>query len=179
MLSASSIDLFCIERMSLRGEPDRSRDATRPARPSFRGAVGIGFALIIAPTLALVDASLLPVTLLILMLPLNFVVAWRERDAIDRQGTTWITVGRFFGTFLGMAVLVAVIRSGAPPRCSAPGSTPTRSRSTRVWRRTLCHAVDVGLPCLSTSTNAPVGHPLLWLPLEKSVGAAQKSRFGG
>ena len=53
------------------------------------------------------DASLLPVTLLILMLPLNFVVAWRERDAIDRQGTTWITVGRFFGTFLGMAVLIS------------------------------------------------------------------------
>ncbi|MCB1375053.1 MAG: TSUP family transporter, partial [Rhodobacteraceae bacterium] len=73
-----------------------------------QGAVGIGFALIIAPTLALLDPSTLPVTLLILMLPLNFIVAWRERAAIDRSGATWITGGRFLGTFLGMAVLVAL-----------------------------------------------------------------------
>ncbi|UFS64177.1 sulfite exporter TauE/SafE family protein [Paracoccus denitrificans] len=73
-----------------------------------QGAVGIGFALIMAPIFGLIDASYLPVTLLILMLPLNFLVAWRERASIDRRGASWITVGRFFGTFLGMAVLVAL-----------------------------------------------------------------------
>ncbi|WP_423205940.1 sulfite exporter TauE/SafE family protein (plasmid) [Paracoccus yeei] len=74
----------------------------------IQGAVGIGFALIMAPVFGLFDASYLPVTLLILMLPLNFLVAWREREAIDRPGASWITAGRFFGTFLGMAVLVAL-----------------------------------------------------------------------
>ncbi|MDF3605812.1 TSUP family transporter [Paracoccus sp. DMF-8] len=74
----------------------------------IQGAVGIGFALIMAPIFGFVDATYLPVTLLILMLPLNFLVAWREREAIDRPGASWITVGRFFGTFLGMAVLVAL-----------------------------------------------------------------------
>jgi uncharacterized membrane protein YfcA len=73
-----------------------------------QGAVGIGFALIMAPIFGFVDASYLPVTLLILMLPLNFLVAWRERAAIDRRGTGWISFGRFFGTFLGMAVLIAL-----------------------------------------------------------------------
>lgn len=73
-----------------------------------QGAVGIGFALIMAPVFGFIDASYLPVTLLILMLPLNFLVAWRERDAIDRRGASWITLGRFFGTFLGMAVLIAL-----------------------------------------------------------------------
>lgn len=73
-----------------------------------QGAVGIGFALIMAPVFGFVDATYLPVTLLILMLPLNFLVAWRERQAIDRRGASWITAGRFFGTFLGMAVLIAL-----------------------------------------------------------------------
>ncbi|WP_199258499.1 sulfite exporter TauE/SafE family protein [Paracoccus binzhouensis] len=73
-----------------------------------QGAVGIGFALIIAPVFGLVDASYLPVTLLLLMLPLNFHVAWRERASIDRRGASWITLGRFFGTFLGMWVLIAL-----------------------------------------------------------------------
>lgn len=73
-----------------------------------QGAVGIGFALIMAPVFGFFDPGLLPVTLLILMLPLNLLVAWRERAAIDRPGAGWITLGRFFGTFLGMAVLVAL-----------------------------------------------------------------------
>ena len=73
-----------------------------------QGAVGIGFALIMAPIFGFIDASYLPVTLLILMLPLNFLVSWRERHWIDRRGASWITVGRFFGTFLGMAVLIAL-----------------------------------------------------------------------
>lgn len=73
-----------------------------------QGAVGIGFALIMAPIIGFIDASYLPVTVLILMLPLNFLVSWRERHWIDRRGASWITVGRFFGTFLGMAVLIAL-----------------------------------------------------------------------
>ena len=73
-----------------------------------QGAVGIGFALIVAPVVGLIDASYLPVTLLLLMLPLNFHVAWRERHWIDRRGAGWITIGRFFGTFLGLGVLIAL-----------------------------------------------------------------------
>lgn len=73
-----------------------------------QGTVGIGFALIMAPVFAFVDPSYLPVALLILMLPLNFLVFFRERHEIDRQGATRITIGRFFGTFLGMWVLVAL-----------------------------------------------------------------------
>ncbi|MFD1881185.1 sulfite exporter TauE/SafE family protein [Paracoccus pacificus] len=74
----------------------------------IQGAVGMGFALIIAPVFGFFDASYLPVTLLILMLPLKFLIGWHERGAIDRIGAGWITLGRFFGTFLGMAVLVAL-----------------------------------------------------------------------
>lgn len=74
----------------------------------LQGSVGIGFALVVAPVFALIDPSYLPVTLLVLMLPLNFLVFFRERRAIDMNGAGWITLGRFFGTFLGMGVLMAL-----------------------------------------------------------------------
>lgn len=74
----------------------------------LQGAVGIGFALIIAPVMGILQPDLLPVTLLLLMLPLNFLVAWHERSAADWPGAKWITVGRFAGTFLGLWLLAAL-----------------------------------------------------------------------
>ncbi|AXC50692.1 sulfite exporter TauE/SafE family protein [Paracoccus suum] len=73
-----------------------------------QGSVGIGFALIMAPILAFVAPSLLPITLLMLMIPLNLLVVYRERKAVDWRGARWVMVGRFFGTFLGIWVLAAL-----------------------------------------------------------------------
>ena len=71
-----------------------------------QGTTGMGFALILVPILALVQADMIPGALLYLMLPLNAYVALREYKAIDMHGTGWITVGRFAGTFAGLWVLV-------------------------------------------------------------------------
>jgi len=141
-----------------------------------QGAVGIGFALIIAPTLALLDPSTLPVTLLILMLPLNFIVAWRERAAIDRSGATWITGGRFLGTFLGMAVLVALsVRQleiavglftvlAAVVALAAPPFDPTRPS-----------AIGVGLFTGVTETATGIGGPPLALLYQHAPGPVLRS----
>jgi len=77
-----------------------------------QGSTGVGFALIVAPVLALLEPQLLPICVLVLMIPLNVYVAWRERAALDRSGATWITAGRFLGTFGGLWVLTA-LTSGA------------------------------------------------------------------
>jgi uncharacterized membrane protein YfcA len=74
----------------------------------IQGTIGFGFALIVAPILAFVASDLLPVSLLLLMIPLNGYVAWRERAALDRSGAGWITTGRFLGTFGGLWVLTAL-----------------------------------------------------------------------
>ena len=74
----------------------------------IQGAIGVGFALIVAPIAAIVRPDLLPGSLLILMLPLNAYVAWRERGHFDWRGTGWITIGRFAGTFFGFWILVVV-----------------------------------------------------------------------
>ena len=47
----------------------------------IQGALGIGFALIVAPVIGMLHPEFLPVTLLILMLPLNGLVARRELPA--------------------------------------------------------------------------------------------------
>lgn len=74
----------------------------------IQGALGIGFALIVAPVIAVFQPALLPVTLLLLMLPLNMQVAWRERAAVDLRGTAWISAGRVAGTFAGMWLLAVL-----------------------------------------------------------------------
>ena len=70
-----------------------------------QGTTGVGFALVVAPVMAAFAPTLLPVCLLILMLPLNAYLAWRERTAIDGVGAKWITAGRFLGTFAGWWVV--------------------------------------------------------------------------
>ncbi|MFY0727199.1 sulfite exporter TauE/SafE family protein [Pseudomonas sp. NFX15] len=71
----------------------------------IQGTTGMGFALIVAPVMGLLAPESLPVSLLILMLPLNAAIAWREREAIDLRGSSWITAGRFVGTFGGVWIL--------------------------------------------------------------------------
>lgn len=73
-----------------------------------QGTTGMGFALILAPILAVLAPSLVPVGLLVLMIPLNVYVVWRERSALDRMGAGWITLGRFAGTFGGVWIVVGL-----------------------------------------------------------------------
>ncbi|HRO14088.1 MAG TPA: sulfite exporter TauE/SafE family protein, partial [Paracoccus sp. (in: a-proteobacteria)] len=73
-----------------------------------QGSIGIGFALIMAPLVGTLVPSLLPVTLLLLMLPLNFLVAWRERHAVDWPGVRWMTLGRLPGTVAGVWILAVM-----------------------------------------------------------------------
>lgn len=74
----------------------------------IQGTSGMGFALIVAPVIGMLEPAMLPGSLLILMLPLNAYVAWRERASIDFHGVKWITAGRLAGTFGGLWVLVAI-----------------------------------------------------------------------
>ena len=73
-----------------------------------QGSAGMGFAMIAAPVVGLLDPLLIPVLLLVLMIPLNFYVGWREREALDWRGVKWISIGRFAGTFIGLWILIIV-----------------------------------------------------------------------
>jgi hypothetical protein len=73
-----------------------------------QGTTGVGFALISAPVMSLVAPQLLPACLLLLMLPLNFFVLWRERHQVDKPGASWISIGRLVGAAGGLWVLAAL-----------------------------------------------------------------------
>ncbi|MER1939872.1 sulfite exporter TauE/SafE family protein [Castellaniella sp. FW104-16D08] len=73
-----------------------------------QGSSGMGFAMLSAPIVTLFAPGLIPVMLLVLMIPLNAYVGWRERAAIDWRGVKLISIGRFAGTFLGLWILLVV-----------------------------------------------------------------------
>ena len=141
-----------------------------------QGSAGVGFALIVAPVLALLAPDLVPACLLVLMIPLNVYVAWRERAALDRPGATWITAGRFLGTFGGLWLLSALSSSrldilvGAATILAsvttlvAPSFTPGR-------RAFVAAGVVTGV----TETATGIGGPPLALVYQHQSGAKLRS----
>jgi uncharacterized membrane protein YfcA len=73
-----------------------------------QGITGLGFALIVAPTIGLIDVRLLPAVPLLLMLPLNLFVVWREWRSVDVGGASVIMLGRVAGTGGGVWLLTAI-----------------------------------------------------------------------
>ena len=137
-----------------------------------QGTTGVGFALIVAPILALLAPDLMPASLLMLMLPLNVYVAWREWAALDRSGAAWITAGRFAGTFGGLWLLTALTSSvlnmvigavtilAAITTLLAPSFTPNR-------RAFVTAGVVTGI----TETATGIGGPPLALVYQHEAAA--------
>lgn len=141
-----------------------------------QGSTGMGFAMITAPVVSFIDPSLIPVMLLVLMIPLNFYVAARERKDIDWHGVKWISVGRFAGTFFGLWILVIVnlhqlslligwsTLIAAVIALLAPKFSPNRSALT-----------IVGLITGVTETSTGVGGPPYALAYQHSPGPELRS----
>ena len=125
-----------------------------------QASVGVGFALVLSPVLAVVAPALLPGCVLLLMLPLNLFVAWRERAALDRRGTGWITVGRCAGALAGLAVLALLSAAtqrqfvGAATLLTAAGSLLTGEFALR-----LPALLIAGLVTGVTETATGIGGP--------------------
>lgn len=72
---------------------------------SIQGVVGVGFAMVSVPILALIDPSLAPVPQLLITMPLTISMAWRERHHVRFSGIGWILGGRIPGVIIGVALL--------------------------------------------------------------------------
>lgn len=71
----------------------------------IQGVVGLGFAMVSVPILALIDPSLAPVPQLLVTLPLTLSMAWRERSHLTLGGLGWLVSGRVGGAAVGVALL--------------------------------------------------------------------------
>ena len=74
----------------------------------IQGSIGFGYALVAVPALVLVLPWSVPVTPLLLALPMTVLMSAREWHSIDFGGFFLITAGRLLGTVLGVALLVFV-----------------------------------------------------------------------
>ena len=74
----------------------------------IQGSIGFGYALVAVPALVLVLPWSVPVTPLLLALPMTVLMSAREWHSIDFGGFFLITAGRLLGTIAGVALLVFV-----------------------------------------------------------------------
>jgi uncharacterized membrane protein YfcA len=70
----------------------------------------MGFALIAAPVLVLIDTALVPGPLLVAGLTLTILMAFRERQSVDVRGVRWALAG----CLVGCALAIPVIRTLSP-----------------------------------------------------------------
>ena len=102
----------------------------------IQGSVGFGYALVVVPTLLIVAPAAVPVTPLVVALPMVVAQAVAERRALDPAGFARLTAGRLPGTVLGAWVLTAVGQSvvaataGALLLCAVAASALRGARST-------------------------------------------------
>ena len=72
---------------------------------AVQGVVGVGFAMVSVPVLALIDPSLAPIPQLLITLPLTITMAWRERTHVVLKGVGWVVAGRIPGAVIGVGLL--------------------------------------------------------------------------
>ncbi len=75
---------------------------------AFQAALGLGFALLAAPVLALLDPAFVPGPMLLAGTVLAALTAYGERDAIDRRMLATCLIGLGVGTVVGAVILQAV-----------------------------------------------------------------------
>lgn len=71
-----------------------------------QGSIGFGYALLTVPAMALLLPWAVPVTPLLLAVPMTVLMSAREWRSIDMGGFVLITAGRLVGTVAGVALLV-------------------------------------------------------------------------
>jgi uncharacterized protein len=75
---------------------------------TIQGGIGFGMNLVTVPVLALVLPEALPVTVIVLGIPISVAMLRHEHRALDRRGIGWIIIGRVPGTMLGAWVVATV-----------------------------------------------------------------------
>ena len=74
----------------------------------IQGSIGFGYAFVAVPAMALLYTEAVPVTPLLLALPMTVLMSAREWKSIDVSGFFLITGARVVGTALGVALLVFI-----------------------------------------------------------------------
>jgi uncharacterized protein len=141
-----------------------------------QGSLGFGMNLVSVPVIALVLPKALPVTVIVLGIPIAIGMVHYERHAIDRVGVGWIIAGRIPGTILGGWVVVvastAILQGVTGAIVLALVVASVAMPPLRVRRETQMAA---GLVSGVTGTSAGIGGPPLALLYQHHPGPTMRS----
>ena len=112
---------------------------TTASAAAVQGTVGLGFALISVPLLALLHPDLAPEPQLFIMLPIGISMALRERDAMDLTGVGWLLTGRIPGALIGVFLL------GIATATEAGLMVPVVQNADRLRLFELAKRIDLGV----------------------------------
>jgi len=143
---------------------------------TVQGSLGFGMNLVSVPVLALVLPKALPVTVIVLGIPVSIGMLRYERHAVDRAGVGWIISGRVPGTVIGAWVVATVSTTilqalaGAIVLALVVASVaipPLRMRRSTQFAAGLVSGV--------TGTSAGIGGPPLALLYQHHPGPTMRS----
>ncbi len=78
---------------------------------AIQGSVGFGMNLVSVPVLAVILPKALPVTVIVLGIPISIGMLLHEHHALERTDVAWILTGRVPGTIAGAVVVATVSTS--------------------------------------------------------------------
>ena len=137
----------------------------------LQGSLGFGLGLVAAPIVVLIDATLLPVTLIGLSIPLALLIAWRERAALDLGTIRWAIAARFPGAVVGaLAVASLGTRSLAIAFALAILVAVGVSLRGPAVRQTPRNLVIAGFVSGVTGTATSIGGPPMAIVLQHRSG---------
>lgn len=143
---------------------------------TVQGSLGFGMNLVSVPMLALVLPKALPVSVIVLGIPISIGMFRYERRAVDRAGVGWIVAGRIPGSVIG-ALIVATV-STAILQGLAGGIVlvlvlaSVAAPPLQVRRET---QIAAGLVSGVTGTSAGIGGPPLALLYQHHPGPTMRS----
>ncbi len=142
----------------------------------IQGSIGFGYAFIAVPALALLYPEAVPVTPLLLALPMALLMSAREWRSIDVTGFFLITAARALGTAAGVALLILIPANFLSVLVglliTTAALTSFISPSFEVDNKT---RVAGGIASGVTSTTAALGGPPLALIYQGRSGAELRS----
>jgi uncharacterized membrane protein YfcA len=143
---------------------------------TIQGSLGFGMNLVTVPALAVVLPGALPVTVIVLGIPMSIGMLHHEHHALDRRGVGWILAGRVPGTVAGAWVVAAVSTSilqglaGGIVLCLVVASVAMPAVPVRRDSQ-----VAAGMVSGLTGTAAGIGGPPLALLYQHHPGPTMRS----
>jgi uncharacterized membrane protein YfcA len=143
---------------------------------ALQGALGFGMNLVSVPVLALAVPESLPVTAIILGIPISISMVRYERGSLDRVGVGWIIAGRAPGSAVGALVVATVSTSALQAITGAVVlALVVASVAAPPLRIRRGSQIAAGVVSGVTGTTAGIGGPPLALLYQRSPGPIMRS----